>query len=131
MDWGPVAAALEALAVEWLQPLNVVLLIGIIMVARFLHKANQRSDFNLVDALRGPDGKASMKLIFYMVGAILGSWVVMDAAGTWVQQPTSFVYLFLGWLALMISPKLFAEFIQAKFGKKQDDKDPEREHRDP
>lgn len=125
MDWAPVAAAISALMVEWLQPLNVVLLIGIIMVGRFLQKANQRSDFFLVDALRGPDGKASMKLIFYMVGAILGSWVVMDAAGSWVQQPTEFVYLFLGWLALMISPKIFAELIQAKFGQKRDD-----DHRD-
>jgi hypothetical protein len=66
MDWAPLAAALEALTVEWFQPLNVVLVIGIIMFARFMHKANQRPDFNLVDALRGPDGKASMKLVGYV-----------------------------------------------------------------
>lgn len=131
MDWAPLAAALEALTVEWFQPLNVVLLIAIVMVGRFLHKANQRDDFFLVDALRGPDGKASMKLIFYMVGSILGSWVVMDAAGSWVQQPTEFVYLFLGWLCLMIAPRIISELIAAKFSQKRDGKDEGREHRDP
>lgn len=120
MDWAPVAAALEALTVEWFQPLNVVLLVGIIMFARFMHKANQRPDFSLVDALRGPDGKASMKLIGYLVGIILGSWALMDCAGSWLQQPMAFVYLFVAYLGVLVAPKILAELIQAKYNPKRD-----------
>lgn len=114
------AAALEALTVEWFQPLNVVLIIGIIMFARFMHKANQRPDFALVDALRGPDGKASMKLIGYVVGIILGSWALMDCAGSWLQQPMAFVYMFVAYMAFLLAPKLIAELIQAKYNPKRD-----------
>lgn len=128
MDWTPVASALQALAVEWLQPLNVVLVIGLVMFGRYMHKANQRSDFDIVDALRGPDGKCSMKLISYLVAIILGAWVLMDCAASWLTQPMPFVYLFIAWFGLSVAPKIVAELIQAKFGQKRDDKD---EHRDP
>jgi hypothetical protein len=123
MDWGPLAAALEALTVEWFQPLNIVLLVGIVMFARFMHKANQRADFSLVDALRGPDGKASMKLIGYLVGIILGSWALMSCASNWQQQPATFVQIFAIYLVVLVAPKIAAEFIQAKYGSKRDEKE--------
>jgi hypothetical protein len=128
MDWTPVAAALSAVTVEWLQPLNVVLVIGLVMFARYMHKANQRSDFDLVDALRGPDGKASMKLIGYLVGIILGSWALMDCASTWQQKPEQFVEVFGLYLVLLVAPKIAAEWIAAKYSPKRDDKD--RPHAD-
>lgn len=118
-QWAPVISGLEALAVEWLQPLNVVLLIGIGMFARFMHKANQRDDFSLVDALRGPDGKCSMKLIGYLVGIILGSWALMDTASSWLQQPTTFIYIFVAYMGCLVAPKILAELIQAKYNPKQ------------
>lgn len=122
MDWTPVASALEALAVEWFQPLNVVLLVGIIMFARFMHKANQRADFSLVDALRGPDHNASMKLIGYVVALILGSWAVMNCASNWQTQPTAFVQIFAIYMVVLVAPKIAAEWIQAKYtGPKRDD----------
>lgn len=131
LQWAPVASALEALAVEWFQPLNVVLVIGIVMFARFMHKANQRDDFSLVDALRGPDGKCSMKLIGYLVGIILGSWALMNCAGNWQQQPATFVEVFGLYLVLLVAPKIAAEWIQAKYNPKRDGKDEGHEHRDP
>jgi hypothetical protein len=130
MDWGPVAAALEALTVEWFQPLNVVLLVGIIMFARFMHKANQRADFSLVDALRGPDGKASMKLIGYLVGIILGSWALMSCATNWQQQPATFVQIFAIYLVVLVAPKIAAEFIQAKYNPKRPDDDRDKDKRE-
>lgn len=124
IDLNPLIAAFEALAVEWFQPLNVVLVVAMIMFARFMHKANQRPDFSLVDALRGPDGKASMKLVGYLVAIILSSWVLMDCAGSWLQQPMAFVYLFVAYVVLLIAPKIAAELIQAKYNsQKRDDKD--------
>lgn len=128
MDWAPVAAALEALTVEWFQPLNVVLVVGIIMFARFMHKANQRADFSLVDALRGPDGKASMKLVGYVVALILGSWALMNCATNWQAQPAQFVEVFAIYMVVLVAPKIAAEWIQAKYNPKRDGKD---EHRDP
>jgi hypothetical protein len=123
MDWAPLAAALEALTVEWFQPLNVVLVIGIIMFARFMHKANQRPDFNLVDALRGPDGKASMKLVGYVVALILGSWALMNCATNWQAQPNQFVEVFGLYMVILVAPKIAAEWIQAKYNPKRDDKE--------
>ena len=120
MDWAPVAAALEALTVEWFQPLNVVLLVGIIMVVRFLHRSNQRPDFNLVDALRGPDGKASMKLVGYVVALILGSWALMNCATNWQAQPNQFVEVFAIYMVILVAPKIAAEWIQAKYNPKRD-----------
>ncbi len=121
---GPIAAAFEALAVEWFQPLNVVLVVAIIMFARFMHKANQRPDFSLVDALRGPDGKCSMKLIGYLVGIIGATWVLMLAAGSWLQQPGTFVQVFVAYVVALILPKIAAEWVQAKYNapKRDDDK---------
>jgi len=113
--WAPIAAAFEALAVEWFQPLNVVLVVGVVMFARFMHKANQRNDFSLVDSLRGPDGKASMKLIGYLVGIILGSWALMDTASSWLQQPQAFVTIFLIYMGALVAPKIAAEWVQAKY----------------
>jgi len=115
MDWTPIAAAFEALAVEWFQPLNVVLVVGVVMFARFMHKANQRDDFSLVDSLRGPDGKCSMKLIGYLVGIILGSWALMDTASSWLQQPQAFVTIFLIYMGALVAPKIAAEWVQAKY----------------
>ena len=120
MDWTPVAAALEALTVEWFQPLNVVLLVGIIMVVRFLHRSNQRPDFNLVDALRGPDGKASMKLVGYVVALILGSWALMNCATNWQAQPNQFVEVFAIYMVILVAPKIAAEWIAAKYNPKRD-----------
>lgn len=126
MDWSPVASAFEALAVEWFQPLNVVLLVGIIMFARFMRKANQRPDFSLVDALRGPDGKASMKLVGYVVALILGSWAMMNCATNWQANPQQFVAAFAIYMVVLVAPKIAAEWIQAKYvGPKRDD-----DHRD-
>jgi len=113
--WAPIAAAFEALTVEWFQPLNVVLIVGVVMFARFMHKANQREDFSLVDSLRGPDGKASMKLIGYLVGIILGSWALMDTASSWLQQPQAFVTIFLIYMGALVAPKIAAEWVQAKY----------------
>jgi hypothetical protein len=126
MDWAPLAAALEALTVEWFQPLNVVLVIGIIMFARFMHKANQRPDFNLVDALRGPDGKASMKLVGYVVALILGSWALMNCATNWQAQPNQFVEVFGLYMVILVAPKIAAEWIQAKYNPKRDDRDKDK-----
>jgi len=126
MDWTPVAAAFEALAVQWFQPLNVVLVVGIVMIARFLHKANQREDFNLVDSLRGPDGKCSMKLVGYLIAILFGTYALMDAAASWLQQPMPFVYLFVAYMGVLVAPKIFAELIQAKFSQKQRDEDKDR-----
>jgi hypothetical protein len=123
MDWTPVAVAFEAVIVQWLQPLNVVLVVAIIMFARFMHKANQRPDFNLVDALRGPDGKASMKLIGYVVGIIAGTYVLFDCAASWLQQPMVFVYLFAIYMVLLIAPKIAAEWVQAKYSSANKDRD--------
>lgn len=121
-QWAPVIAAASAIIVEWLQPLNVVLVVGIFMFARFMHKANKRDDFNLVDALRGPDGKCSMKLIGYLVGIILGSWALMNCAGNWQQQPATFVEVFGLYLVLLVAPKIAAEWIQAKYAPKHEDR---------
>ena len=121
MDWTPVAAAFEALAVQWFQPLNVVLVVGIVMFARFMHKANQRTDFNLVDALRGPDGTASMKLVGYVVALILGSWALMNCATSWQTQPVQFVEVFAIYMVVLVAPKIAAEWIQAKYNPKRDD----------
>jgi hypothetical protein len=126
MDWAPLAAALEALTVEWFQPLNVVLVIGIIMFARFMHKANQRPDFNLVDALRGPDGKASMKLVGYVVALILGSWALMNCATNWQAQPNQFVEVFGLYMVILVAPKIAAEWIQAKYNPKRDERDKDK-----
>jgi len=115
MDWTPIAAAIEALTVQWFQPLNVVLVVGVVMFARFMHKANQRNDFSLVDSLRGPDGKCSMKLIGYLVGLISGTWLIMDCAGSWLQQPTAFVQLFVVYILALVVPKIAAEWVQAKY----------------
>jgi hypothetical protein len=123
MDWTPVAVAFEAVIVQWLQPLNVVLVVAIIMFARFMHKANQRPDFNLVDSLRGPDGKASMKLIGYVVGIIAGTYVLFDCAASWLQQPMVFVYLFAIYMVLLIAPKIAAEWVQAKYSGANKDRD--------
>jgi len=114
------AATAEALAVQWFQPLNVVLLIGIVMFARFMHRANQRNDFSLVDALRGPDGKASMKLVGYVVALILGSWALMNCATSWQTQPNQFVEVFGIYLIALVAPKILAEYIQAKYGQRKD-----------
>jgi hypothetical protein len=117
------AATVEALAVQWFQPLNVVLVVGIVMFARFMHKANQRADFSLVDALRGPDGKASMKLVGYVVALILGSWALMNCATSWQTQPNQFVEVFGIYLIALVAPKILAEYIQAKYrgtGKEED-----------
>jgi hypothetical protein len=122
--WQPLAVATEALMVEWFQPLNVVLLVGIVMFARFMHKANLRDDFSLVDALRGPDGKCSMKLIGYLVGIILGSWAFMSCATSWMQKPEQFVYIFAIYVGALLIPKILAEFIQAKY--KRDQPDPQK-----
>jgi len=124
--WTPMVAALEALTVEWFQPLNVVLVVAIIMFARFMHKANQRPDFNLVDALKGPDGKASMKLIGYLVGLIFGTWALMDTASSWLQQPTTFLYIFGIYVVALIAPKLFAEWVQAKYSNQRVEKPDDR-----
>ena len=113
--WAPIVAALEALTVEWFQPLNVVLLVAIIMFARFMHKANQRPDFSLVDALRGPDNKCSMKLIGYLVGIIGATWALMLVAGSWLQQPATFVQVFVAYVIALILPKIAAEWVQAKY----------------
>ncbi len=121
MDWTPIAAAFEALAVEWFQPLNVVLVVAIVMFARFMHKANQRADFSLVDALKGPDGKASMKLIGYLVGVIFGTWALMDTASSWLQQPTTFLYIFGIYVVVLVAPKIAAEWIQAKYKDRHDE----------
>ncbi len=123
MDWAPVAAALEALTVQWFQPLNVVLVVAIVMFARFMHKANQRADFSLVDALKGPDGKASMKLIGYLVGVIFGTWALMDTASSWLQQPTTFLYIFGIYVVVLVAPKIAAEWIQAKYKDRGHDED--------
>lgn len=123
VDLNPLIAALEALMVEWFQPLNVVLVVGIIMFARFLHQANKREDFSLVDALRGPDNKCSMKLIGYLVGIILGSWALMNCASSWLQQPQAFVTVFLIYMGALVTPKIAAEWVQAKYSQKRDDKD--------
>jgi len=117
------AATVEALAVQWFQPLNVVLVVGIVMIARFLHKANQRDDFSLVDSLRGPDGKCSMKLIGYLIAILGGTYALMDAAASWLQQPMPFVYLFAAYMGLLVAPKIVSELIQAKYrgtGKEED-----------
>jgi len=129
-DWSPAVAAVSAITVEWFQPLNVFLVVAIVMFARFMHKANQRPDFNLVDALRGPDGKCSMKLIGYLVAIIGGTWAVMDAASSWLQQPIPFVYLFVAYMGLLVAPKIVAELIQAKYrasggGKEEDRRAPD------
>jgi hypothetical protein len=106
--------------------LNVVLVIGIIMFARFMHKANQRPDFNLVDALRGPDGKASMKLVGYVVALILGSWALMNCATNWQAQPNQFVEVFGLYMVILVAPKIAAEWIQAKYNPKRDDRDKDK-----
>lgn len=111
--------------------MNVVLVIALIMFALFMRKANQRTDFFLVDALRGPDGKASMKLIGYLVGLIFGTWALMDTASSWLQQPQIFLYIFGIYLVVLVAPKILAEWVQAKYNPKRDDKDSGREHRDP
>lgn len=128
MDWSRVAAALSAVTVEWLKPLNVVLVVGIIMFIRFMHKANQRADFNLVDAFRGPDGKASMKLVGYVVALILGSWALMNCATNWQAQPNQFVEVFALYMVVLIAPKILAEWVQAKYNPKRDS-DPRSEER--
>lgn len=116
--WRPVAVAFEAVIVQWFQPLNVVLVVAIVMFARFMHKANARPDFSLVDAFRGPDNRASMKLVAYVVGIIAGTYVLFDCAGSWLQQPMAFVYLFAIYMVLLIAPKVAAEWVQAKYGSK-------------
>lgn len=121
MDWAPVAAALSAVTVEWLQPLNVVLVVGIVMFIRFMHKANARPDFSLVDAFRGPDSKASMKLIGYVVALILGSWALMNCATNWQAQPNQFVEVFAIYMVILVAPKIAAEWIQAKYNPKRGD----------
>ena len=124
--WEPIIAAVQALMVEWFQPLNVVLVVAIVMFARFMHKANQRPDFNLVDSLRGPDSKASMKLVGYLVGVIFSTWALMNCAASWLQQPTTFLYIFAVYVILLIAPKIAAEWIQAKYSSPKRDDDKER-----
>ena len=129
--WAGVANAAEALMVLWLQPLNVLLIVMLVMFARFMHKANQRADFSLVDALKGPDGKASMKLIGYLVGIMAGTYVLFDCAASWLQQPMPFVYLVIAYLVLLIAPKIAAEWVQAKYrgGAKEEDRRRDDERR--
>src|SRR5712675_1758273 len=102
IDLNPLVAAVEALAVQWFQPLNVVLVVGVVMFARFMHRANQRTDFSLVDALRGPDSKASMKLLGYVVALILGSWALMNCATNWQTQPVQFVEVFAIYMIVLV-----------------------------
>jgi len=118
VDWSGIVPAVSAIIVQWFQPLNVVLVVAMILFARFMHKANQRSDFNLVDALRGPDDKASMKQIGYLVGVIFGTWALMNTASSWLQQPTTFLYVFGIYVIVLIAPKIAAEWIQAKYTKR-------------
>lgn len=129
--WRPVSVALEAVTVQWLQPLNVVLVVGIIMFARFMHKANQRADFNLVDALRGPDNRASMKLVGYVVALILGSWALMNCATNWQAQPNQFVEVFAIYMIVLVAPKIAAEWIAAKYSGKGRDREESRKDAQP
>lgn len=128
--WAPISSAASAIIVQWFQPLNVFLVIAIFLFVRFMRQANQREDFDIVDALRGPDGKCSMKLIGYLVAIIGGTWAVMDAASSWLQQPMPFVYLFVAYMGLLVAPKIVAELIQAKYrasggGKEEDRRAPD------
>jgi len=118
VDWSAIVPAVSAIIVEWFQPLNVVLIVAVVMFARFMHKANKRDDFSLVDALRGPDDKASMKQIGYLVGVIFGTWALMNTAASWLQQPTTFLYVFGVYVIVLIAPKIAAEWIQAKYSRR-------------
>jgi len=123
VDWSGIVPAVSAIIVQWFQPLNVVLIVAVVMFARFMRKANKRDDFSLVDALRGPEDKASMKHIGYLVGVIFGTWALMNTAASWLQQPTTFLYVFGVYVIILIAPKIAAEWIQAKYTRHDSDAD--------
>jgi hypothetical protein len=117
MDFQPIILALSALMTEWLQPFNVMLLAGIILFVHFLWKANKRADFSMVDSLREDDGKASAGRVVFYGAFIASTWAIMQCAGTWMQQPTTFMELFGLYIVVWAIPKVATQYIQARYAK--------------
>lgn len=114
--WAPVAAAVSALTVEWFQPFNVVLILAVLLFIHFLWRAARSPGFNIFDSLRDEAGKISQPRIAYYGVFIFSTWMVMQCAASWLQQPHEFFLVFALYVLAFALPKVLESWIKAKYG---------------
>ena len=103
---------------RWLLPANVVLFVSLALFCYMLFKANKRSDFSMVDSLRGEDGKASAARIVFYAAFVTSSWTVMSYAMEHGNDPRSLVEIFIAYILVWAAPKVLERWIDARYGGK-------------
>jgi len=119
-DWNQVSSAVSVLLVQWFEPFNVVLFTSILLFAILLWRTQKRSDFDLVDTIRGDtDGKASLARIAYMGAFITSTWVLMSYSANKGGDPRTLVELFIGYVIVWALPKVAEKWIDSKYNKER------------
>jgi len=106
---------------KWVLPVNVLLAVSVAMFLYMLIKANRRSDFSIVDSLRGDDGKASAARITFYAAFITSTWTLMMYAVNKSDDPKSVVEIFIGYVLVWAAPKVLERWIDARYGKRDGD----------
>lgn len=106
---------------KWLIPSNAVLFVSIVLFVYLLFKANRRSDFSIVDSLRGDDGKASAARIVFYAAFITTTWSVMAYVSDKTSDARTVVEMFVAYTLVWAAPKVLERYIEARYGKRDGD----------
>jgi len=124
VDFNSIAWAASVLAVRWLTPPTVVLVAMLISWLVFLFRAQRSGRIDLIDTLRGDDGKGSeVRVVYYAAWAVM-SWALMEYAVVKGDDPRYLVELFIGYGVIFILPKVAEKWLEARYSNIRKDGDP-------
>ena len=109
-DW-----ALGALAVEWLQPVNLVLFLTVFAVVVLLVRLQRRSDVDFATMLRDDNEKLSFIRLAGIGCFASSTWIVMHVALD--AKPDVLVPIFVAYVAAWSGSAVAVKFVEA-WGKK-------------
>ena len=111
--------AITEFLARWGLPVNFILIVSVALFVYLLIKANRRSDFSIVDSLRGEDGKASAARIVFYATFITSTWTVMSYAVNKQDDPKSLVEIFIAYILVWAAPKVLERWIDARYPKEK------------
>ena len=125
MDWSAINGAVVTALTHWISPVNAAKGLLLIVWLTFLFRAQKSGRIDMVDTLRGDDGKASAARALFYAAWIVMSWTMMQYVFVKGDDPKYLVELFIAYGVVFVAPKMYEKFIEAKYGafKRDDDHD--------
>ena len=118
MDWTKVNDIATTLLTRWFSPVNAVMGLMILVWLWFLYRAQKSGRVDLIDTLRGDDGKASAARVVFYAAWVVMSWALMQYVFIKGDDPKYLVELFIAYGVVFVAPKIGEKWIESRYGNK-------------